>query len=99
MYIPFLAKYYLPLNLKNNPIDKNPLLIMEMLIHGNLADFMKKNRKSTSLKSKLILMFSLTIALRLLDKFKVVHLDLKPGNIMMSSNLSIKIIDFGEAYH
>jgi serine/threonine protein kinase len=99
MYIPFLPKYYLPLNLVDNSIDKNPLLMMDMLTHGNLADFMKKNRKSTSLNSKIVLMFSLTIALRLLDKYKIVHLDLKPNNIMMSSNLSIKIIDFGEAYH
>lgn len=87
------------MNLANNPIDKNPVLMMDMLINGNLADFMKKRRKSISLNGKLVLMFSITMALRFLEKFKVVHLDFKPSNIMILPGLLVKIIDFGEAYH
>jgi hypothetical protein len=64
--VPFLPKYYLPINLSNNPIDKNPLLMMDMLIHGNLADLMKKRRKFFSLSGKLVLMFSITMSLRFL---------------------------------
>lgn len=87
------------MNVQSHPIDKSPLLMMDMLIHGNLADFMKSKKRSTSLNAKLVLMFSITMGLRFLEKFKIVHLDLKPSNIMMSTGLLIKIIDFGEAYH
>lgn len=87
------------MNLQNYPFDKNPLLMMDMMIQGNLADFMKSKKKSTSLNGKLVLMFSITMGLRFLEKFKIVHLDFKPSNIMMSPGLLIKIIDFGEAYH
>lgn len=31
--------------------------------------------------------------------FGIVHLDLKPGNLMVSNSLNVKIIDFGESYH
>jgi serine/threonine protein kinase len=80
-------------------MDKNPLLMMEMLMHGNLDDFMKSRKKSISLSGKLLLMFSITMGLRFLEKFKIVHLDFKPSNIMMIPGMLIKIIDFGEAYH
>ena len=45
--------------------------------------------------------FSVVIAqsLRYLKEYNIVHLDLKPSNIMLSKKLSIKIIDFGESYH
>jgi len=69
--------------------------MMDMLIYGNLADFMKNKKKFTSLNSKLVVMFSITMGLRFLEKFKIVHLDFKPSNIMMVPGLLIKIIDFG----
>ena len=73
--------------------------MMEMLINGTLDDFLKSRKKSTSLYSKLVLMFLITMGLRFLQKFKIVHLDFKPSNIMMIPGMFIKIIDFGEAYH
>jgi serine/threonine protein kinase len=37
--------------------------------------------------------------LRFLNQYKIVHLDLKPENILLSKGLSVKIIDFGDAYN
>lgn len=81
--------------MQSHPADNNPLLMMDMLIYGNLADFMKNRKKFTSLNGKLVLMFSITMGLRFLEKFKIVHLDFKPSNIMIVPGLLIKIIDFG----
>jgi serine/threonine protein kinase len=36
---------------------------------------------------------------RYISMFGIVHLDLKPGNLMVSNSLQVKIIDFGESYH
>lgn len=38
-------------------------------------------------------------SLRFLRLNKIIHLDLKPDNILLSKNFSIKLIDFGEAFH
>ena len=49
--------------------------------------------------TKLVILYSLGQALRYLRDYKIVHLDLKPTNVMMYCNYFIKLIDFGEAYH
>ena len=49
--------------------------------------------------SKLYLLFSISSALRHLENYKIVHLDIKPNNVMLSPGLQVKIIDFGEAFH
>ena len=37
--------------------------------------------------------------LRFLKDYKIVHLDLKPTNIMVGKKLDLKFIDFAESYH
>jgi serine/threonine protein kinase len=44
-------------------------------------------------------MVSLLQGLRSLARYDVVHLDIKPNNIMLSPELLIKLLDFGESYH
>lgn len=41
----------------------------------------------------------ITQSLRYLKEYKIVHLDLKPTNIMTNKRLTIKLIDFGESFH
>jgi serine/threonine protein kinase len=48
--------------------------------------------------TKIYVMFSLAQALRCLQEYRVVHLDLKPANILMQK-MMIKLIDFGESFH
>lgn len=38
-------------------------------------------------------------ALNFLEKQQVVHMDLSSHNVMISRDLLVKLIDFGEAYH
>jgi serine/threonine protein kinase len=52
-----------------------------------------------SLQTKLHFMFSVAQALRYLRDYGIVHLDLKPENVMTYCNMLIKLIDFGESYH
>jgi serine/threonine protein kinase len=37
--------------------------------------------------------------LKFLHEYRVVHLDLKPANILLQKKMMIKVIDFGESYH
>lgn len=38
-------------------------------------------------------------AVRYLRDYEIVHLDLKPNNVMIFWNMLVKLIDFGESYH
>jgi len=44
-------------------------------------------------------MFNIVQGIRSLWQNKVVHMDLKPANIIISSASDLKLIDFGESYH
>lgn len=52
-------------------------------------------KKTLSLLSKMYLLLSITMGLRYLETYNVVHLDVKPNNIMIAPGLNVKIIDFG----
>jgi serine/threonine protein kinase len=65
----------------------------------NLAIFMMLRRGSLSLATKVHLLLMVLQGVRYINLFGIVHLDLKPGNLMISQSLQVKIIDFGESYH
>jgi serine/threonine protein kinase len=92
----FLPKYYIPVN-KNVIFPKS--LLMDYIPTKTLAEFLKSYDASLSLQTKLSYMFSIAQSMRYLREFNVVHLDLKPSNILMYHNMLVKIIDFGESYH
>jgi serine/threonine protein kinase len=71
---------------------------MDYIPFQTLTEFMSIYTHSSSLRSKLVLIFSVIQSLRFLRDQQVVHLDLKPSNIMIYHNLLVKLIDFGESY-
>lgn len=48
-----------------------------------------------SLQTKLVLIMNVIQSIRSTDAFDVVHLDVKPNNILLNPDLKIKLIDFG----
>ena len=87
----FLPKYYMITNEKN-PYSNS--LVMDYIPFRTLRDFMR-SETNVSVCTKLVVLFSVGQALRYLRDYKIVHLDLKPTNIMMYCNYLIKLIDFG----
>jgi serine/threonine protein kinase len=71
---------------------------MDYVPFNNLSEYMRKKMQSITLRTKLYLIFSIIQALRFIRDQQIVHLDLKPNNIMIYWNLLIKLIDFGESY-
>jgi serine/threonine protein kinase len=71
----------------------------------SLNNYINKLSSIMSIKIKIFLLYQVTVGLRYLRDSGIVHLDMKPENLlvkmasMSSNNLAIiKIIDFGEAY-
>ncbi len=52
-----------------------------------------------SYHTKIFFGYIIAQALRYLQEYNIVHLDLKPPNIMLYKNMMVKLIDFGESYH
>lgn len=88
----FLPKYYIVVNKSTILSDS---IIMDFIPFKSLRDHMKSNSQSMSLNNKIYLIFSIIQSLRYIRDFRIVHLDLKPNNIMIFCNLLIKLIDFG----
>lgn len=72
---------------------------MDFIPSRNLKEYLHANSASVSLLTKLYLAFSILQALRYIRDYRIVHLDIKPNNIMIYCNMLVKLIDFGEAYH
>ena len=71
---------------------------MELIAGDELDTFIEK-QLTLSLWSKVYVLLNILQGLRHLVSQKIVHLDLKPSNIIVGRNYITKIIDFGEAYH
>ena len=78
---------------------KNPNIeysVLEFAKHGDIEYFLKYLLKRNVLSETALNYFGKQIleSLNYLHRCKIVHLDIKPGNILIDSNLIIKIIDF-----
>jgi serine/threonine protein kinase len=89
-----IAKYYQTFD---DFYDKD--ILMDYYPFDTLNEHIYGQSESISLQTKLHLIYMTVQGLRYLKKYKIVHLDLKPNNIVVGKNLAIKIIDFGESYH
>ncbi len=88
----FLPKYYI---IANKPNPYNSAVVLDYLPFKTLKEHMRGSWKWMSLISKVFLGFSILQGLRYIRDYRIVHLDLKPNNIMLYCNLLIKLIDFG----
>lgn len=67
---------------------------MEFLSSGNLDEYIE-SKHGLSEKESIRFAIQICNALSFMHKNKMLHLDLKPKNIMIGDNASIKLIDFG----
>ena len=72
------------------------LIIMGLGNHGNLRDFQLKVIKQNYLSESLLCFFTFQVlnALHYCNECHVVHLDIKPQNIVIDGYLNAKLIDF-----
>ena len=88
-----IITFYGVYEIKKNELD---CIIMEYGKFGNLKDFKQKIVKREKLPEQILcfLAYQILNGLSHLHKFKTIHFDLKPQNIVIDEYLNIKIIDF-----
>ena len=86
-------------NLERNPENGNYYLIMECCEGEDLRRWIKRKRKDNplTLNDVLPVIQQVADALDYAHAQKIMHRDIKPGNIMIDSAGSVKVLDFGLA--
>ena len=76
--------------------DYSNFCVLELGNYGDLSNFQKVLLKKKFLSETLINYFAKQIleALNYIHRCKIVHMDIKQGNILLNSELSIKLTDF-----
>lgn len=87
-----MPTYFIPENHDNKSI------YMSWTTNNTIKDFINYQPLS-SIRKRLKLMLDTVKAVNTLHKSHVVHLDIKPTNILIENNLNIKLIDFAESYN
>mgnify|MGYP002346234485 FL=1 len=64
----------------------------------SLDVYLKKNPLSISFTHKLLFIQQAVEGLIFLHSKKIVHLDIKPGNMLIHKSLRVQLSDFGEAF-
>ncbi len=76
--------------------DGSPYMAMEF-ISGESLETMVSSRKRMSLVDKFAIMIQMLNGLNYAHEHGIVHRDIKPGNIMVLKDGTVKIVDFGIA--
>ena len=86
-------------NLERNPVNGNYYLIMECCEGEDLRRWIKRKRKDNplTLDDVLPIIQQVAEALDYAHAQKIIHRDIKPGNIMIDSAGNVKVLDFGLA--
>lgn len=81
-------------------IDKGntQYLVMEFIDGHDLSDYVKKVSGPLPIFNIALLMNEVLSALSYIHRQNLVHLDIKPSNIMLSKDNRVKVIDFGIAH-
>ncbi|MBX3387968.1 MAG: serine/threonine protein kinase [Phycisphaeraceae bacterium] len=78
-----------------NSGEARPFLAMEMVSGARITEYV--NRENLDLRSRIRLVVQVCEAVQHAHERGIVHLDLKPANILVSSEGQPKIVDFGVA--
>ena len=73
-----------------------PYILMEFINGKPLTQIIKQN--TVDLTKRLNIFVQICKAIQFIHNNKVLHRDIKPGNIMISDNLTVKLTDFGLAH-
>ena len=76
--------------------DFSHFCVLELGNHGDLENFQKVLLKRKVLSETIICYFAIQIleALEYIHRCKIIHMDIKQGNILVDFNLNIKLTDF-----
>lgn len=73
-----------------------PYILMEFIKGKPLTKIIKHN--SLDMKKRLNIFVQICKAIQFIHNNKVLHRDIKPGNIMIANDLTVKLTDFGLAH-
>lgn len=76
--------------------DGRPYIVMELLEGRTLSEFLRRP-EGVRLEEKISLMLQLCEGLQLAHGKGIFHRDIKPGNLLISDDSRLKIVDFGIA--
>ena len=81
------------------PQIPNIVIVFEHVDQGSLFDLlhMKKNMLNLSMKERMQIALESARAFMYMHELGIVHRDIKSHNILISSNKSVKVCDFGLA--
>lgn len=75
--------------------ENNPVLIIEYMKNGSLKDLISKKDPRLTDTNKLIILYGIASAMSFLHSKKIIHRDLKTGNILIDDEFYPKVADFG----
>ena len=76
--------------------DRRPYVVMEYFKSRPLRDLIKKSN-SLDWSPALEILYQVGLALNYIHECGIIHLDLKPANILVEENFGVKLTDFGLA--
>lgn len=70
-------------------------LLMEYMEKGSLANVLKNEKDSLSLRCRLQMATNIASAMRIIHERKFIHRDIRPDNILVTNDYTAKIADMG----
>ena len=96
-YTTQLLDAFYPKEAEEDPkLLQDVFLVMEYISH-DLADLIGDTSFTMKENQAKVIVYNILLSLKFLHSANVIHRDLKPGNILISSDCTVKLCDFGMA--